>query len=88
MDLDQIKAQLRDILINRLDLVLDGPEPDDNGNLFNDWGIDSVDVLDLVLAIEQEFGVKIKQGDDNVNANFENINKLATYIDSRMTETA
>lgn len=88
MDLDQIKAKLREILINRLDLVLDGPEPDDNGNLFNDWGIDSVDVLDLVLAIEQEFGVKIKQGDDNVNANFENINKLATYIDSRMTETA
>lgn len=88
MDLDQIKVQLRDILINRLDLVLDGPEPDDNGNLFNDWGIDSVDVLDLVLAIEQEFGVKIKQGDDNVNANFENINKLAAYIDSRMTETA
>lgn len=88
MDLDQIKAQLRDILINRLDLVLDGPEPDDNGNLFNDWGIDSVDVLDLVLAIEQEFGVKIKQGDDNVNANFENIAKLAAYIDSRMTETA
>ena len=88
MDLDQIKAKLREILINRLDLVLDGPEPDDNGNLFNDWGIDSVDVLDLVLAIEQEFGVKIKQGDDNVNANFENINKLAAYIDSRMTETA
>ena len=88
MDLDQIKAQLRDILINRLDLVLDGPEPDDNGNLFNDWGIDSVDVLELVLAIEQEFGVKIKQGDDNVNANFENIAKLAAYIDSRMTETA
>lgn len=88
MDLDQIKAQLRDILKNRLDLVLDGPEPDDNGNLFTDWGIDSVDVLDLVLAIEQEFGVKIKQGDDNVNANFENINKLAAYIDSRMTETA
>ena len=88
MDLDQIKAQLRDILINRLDLVLDGPEPDDNGNMFNDWGIDSVDVLDLVLAIEQEFGVKIKQGDDNVNANFENIAKLAAYIDSRMTETA
>jgi acyl carrier protein len=88
MELDQIKTELRDILKNRLDLVLDGPEPDDNGNLFTEWGIDSVDVLDLVLAIEQEFGVKIKQGDDNVNANFENISKLATYIESRVTETA
>lgn len=88
MELDEIKAQLRDILKNRLDLVLDGPEPDDNGNLFTEWGIDSVDVLDLVLAIEQEFGVKIKQGDDSVNANFENISKLATYIESRMPETA
>lgn len=88
MELDQIKTELRNILKTRLDLVLDGPEPDDNGNLFTEWGIDSVDVLDLVLAIEQEFGVKIKQGDDDVNANFENISKLAAYIESRITETA
>ena len=88
MELTQIKAQLRDILKNRLDLVLDGPEPNDDGNLFNEWGIDSVDVLDLVLAIEQEFGVKIKQGDDNVNAHFENITRLATYINSRLAVPA
>ena len=88
MEINQIKTQLRDILINRLDLVLDGPEPSDDGSLFEAWGIDSVDVLDLVLAIEQEFGVKIKQGDDNVNAHFENISKLAAYIESRVTEVA
>lgn len=88
MSIEKIKTQLRDILKNRLDLVLSGPEPDDEGSLFNEWGIDSVDVLDLVLAIEQEFGVRIKQGDDNVNQHFENIAKLAAYIESRLPEMA
>lgn len=88
MSIENIKTQLRDILKNRLNVMVSGPEPDDEANLFNEWGIDSVDVLDLVLAIEQEFGVKIKQGDDNVNENFENIAKLAAYIDGRLPEVA
>lgn len=88
MNSKEIKLELRDIIKNRLDLELDGPEPDDDDNLFEDWGIDSIDVIDLVLAIEQEFGVKVKQGDDDVSKHFESINKLGDYIHTQIAVTA
>ncbi len=88
MENAEIRATIRNILLTRLDLVLDGPEPDDDGNLFDDWGIDSVDVLDLVLAIEQELGVKVKQEDDDVKQYFENISLLAGYIEGLKSEAA
>ena len=84
MSIETVKRQVREIIKNRLDLVIEGPEPDDSGNLFEDWGIDSVDVIDLVLAIEQQFGVKIKQTDDDVSKHFENINTLSEHIYNNM----
>ena len=84
MNNEEIKLKLRDILKNRLDIEVDGEEPDDAAGLFDDWGMDSVDVLDLVLALEQDFGVKVQQGDDEAQKQFESIATLATFVESQM----
>ena len=83
MNASEIKLQLRDILTNRMDLELDGEVPTDSDNFFDVWGIDSVDVLDLVLAIEQDFGLKIKPNDDGVKEYFDSIDTLSTYIEKQ-----
>jgi len=83
MELNEIAKEIRNIILTRLDLDLDGDEPADDASLFEDWGIDSVDVLDLVLGIEQVFSVKIKQ-DEEIEKHFFSIATLAEYISEEM----
>jgi len=56
-----LAARIKDLIVGRL--KLDGVKPDeigDNAPLFGEGlGLDSIDALELVLAIEQSFGVRI-----------------------------
>ena len=88
METKEIALEIRNIILTRLDLDLEGEEPSDQESLFEDWGIDSVDVLDLVLGIEQVFSVKIKQ-DEEIEKHFASIETLANFIAEEMaTATA
>ncbi len=74
----------KQILIKYLNLEDITPdEIDDNEPLFGDegLGLDSVDSIELVLAIEKEYGIII----DNTaqyNSIFQNVNTLLTYINA------
>lgn len=45
-------------------------------------GLDSIDALEIALAIDQHFGVKLKADDENNKAIFRCLRSLATYIDA------
>ena len=44
---------------------------------FNDLGLDSLDVADLVIQLENEIGKEIE-----LSPKYKNIDELATYIES------
>jgi acyl carrier protein len=81
MDLEQVRIGLKTMIKDRLDIDADEIGVNDDSLLFDEkaWGIDSVDVLDLVLGIEEVFGVSIKQ-DESVQKNFTSINTLAAFV--------
>jgi acyl carrier protein len=85
MNLQQIKTSLKDILVDRLAIDLAEVDSSDDAGLFDDkgWGIDSIDVLDLVLGVEKSFGVRIDQ-DEDIKIHFQSIETLAAYIQSQM----
>jgi acyl carrier protein len=85
MNLEQIKTSLKDILVDRLAIDLSEVDSSDDASLFDDkgWGIDSIDVLDLVLGVEKSFGVRIDQ-DEDIKSHFQSIQTLAAYIQSQM----
>lgn len=89
MELQEIKDQLKEIIETRLNIDTSDLDVNDDSGLFDEdaWGIDSVDVLDLVLGIEQVFGVSIKQ-DEEVNEHFASINTLSSYIQQDMLKKA
>lgn len=61
-DRSPLAAKVKDLIISRL--KLEGIKPEEIGDespLFGDGlGLDSIDALELVLAIEQTFGVRIE----------------------------
>lgn len=56
----------------------------DDANLFEDCGLDSMSVLDLILAIEEKFRITISP-DELQTELFQNISNLAQFIDSKRT---
>lgn len=87
MELDQIKQEIKKIFAERLNINVAKFNVDDDAGLFADdgWGIDSVDVIDLVLGIEKSFGIRLAQ-DAEVQKHFKSLNTLAAYLQSRQLE--
>jgi len=74
--------QLKNILIEYLNLEdITADEINDNDPLFGDegLGLDSVDSIELVLAIEKEFAVKINDS-KQYDTIFASVNNLLKYI--------
>jgi|HubBroStandDraft_5_1064220.scaffolds.fasta_scaffold1961645_1 acyl carrier protein len=56
----------------------------DDANLFEDCGLDSMSVLDLVLAIEEKFGISIS-ADELQTELFQRVSNLAEFVDSKLS---
>ena len=76
----EIKERLKKILVERLKLQVDPAQIDDNAPLFGEGlGLDSIDALELVVGLEQEFGVQVP--DEAVGREaFASINALAEFV--------
>jgi acyl carrier protein len=63
---------------------LEGQDPatlDLTAPLFGDGlGLDSLDMLEIALVVQQRFGVKLKADDPNNEAIFASMQSLADYI--------
>ena len=60
---DEVKRKIKVILVDRLKLDRSAESIGDEEPLFGPegLGLDSIDALELVLGVEQEFGVKIDE---------------------------
>ena len=78
-----IRARLKEIIIESLNL--EGMSPatiEDNEPLFGEGlGLDSVDALELVVALEKEYSVRI-EGEDASREAFTSVATLATFVET------
>jgi acyl carrier protein len=76
-----LKEQIKDLIIRRLRLEISPNEIDDNAALFEDGlGLDSIDALELVVGLEQEFGISIPDEDVGKEA-FASVEALCSYVE-------
>ena len=79
--MSDLKLRVKEMIIERL--KLEGMTPDqidDGAPLFGDGlGLDSIDALELVLGIEQTFGVKIEDEAAGLKA-FRSVQALSDFI--------
>ncbi|WP_462159883.1 phosphopantetheine-binding protein [Pseudoalteromonas sp. GB56] len=81
--MNDLKLELKKLIISSLDLEdVDVTDIDDAEPLFIDGlGLDSIDALELGLAIKKEFDVKIDANSEQTKAHFASVNALAEFIE-------
>lgn len=58
MNRPEIESKINEFLIEEIEIEADDISPD--AHLKNDLGIDSLDFVDIVVIIDQYFGIKVK----------------------------
>tara|TARA_B100000315_G_C14327728_1_gene473826 strand:+ start:309 stop:566 length:258 start_codon:yes stop_codon:yes gene_type:complete len=83
----ELKNQIKKLIISSLDLediTVDDIENDQP--LFVDGlGLDSIDALELGLAIKKEFNVKIDANSEQTKAHFASVDALAEFINQHQS---
>lgn len=82
----ELETELRALIIEVLNL--EDVSPEDVGvedDLFSDDGLalDSIDALELGVAVQKKYGVKLEPKDEKLAKYFQNIRLLAELIESR-----
>jgi len=79
--IEEMISELKVKIIETLGLIDVKPEDikDDDRLVGGDLGIDSIDVLELVMMIEKDYGVKIESKELGVKV-FASVRALATHI--------
>jgi acyl carrier protein len=79
--MEQLLEELKKKIIETLDLVDVSPDDikEDDQLVGGDLGIDSIDVLELVMMIEKDYGVKIDNKELGAKV-FVSLRTLARYI--------
>jgi acyl carrier protein len=78
---EELKSEIKQLLIKELD-IRDRSEADivDDEPLFGEGlGLDSLDALQLAMAIEERFGVKVPEG-DAARSIFASVTALAEHV--------
>ena len=84
-DMTDLKRKLKELLIERL--KFEDMTPEDIGDeepLFaGGLGLDSIDALEIVVMLESEFGMKVKN-EASARDHFRSISSLAAYVEQKL----
>jgi len=89
MDPTEIRRKLKETMIAELNLEGKTPESiDDEAPLFGEGlGLDSLDALQLAMSIEEQFGVRIPEGDE-ARPIFRSVQSIVEHIVKVKTSAA
>ena len=79
-----LAPRVKELIVRRLKLDIDPVSIQDDAPLFGEGlGLDSIDALELALAISKQYGFELRSDDDNNPRIFASLRNLAQHIDSR-----
>jgi len=85
---EALEKELKELIVDAL--MLDDVTPDEiesEAPLFVEGlGLDSIDALEMAIAIDKKYGVKIKAEDEGTRDIFRTVRSLASHIDKTRDE--
>ena len=78
------EAELARLIVKTLNLDMAPSEIDPDSALFGEGlGLDSIDVLEIALAIAQTHGVQLRSDDENNSQIFHSLRTLSEHVHAR-----
>jgi len=75
------ELELANLMVTALNLEISAPEIDPGAPLYREGlGLDSIDILELSLAISKAYGVKLRSDDENNTTIFSSLRSLNAHI--------
>jgi acyl carrier protein len=86
--MNELEAELKLLIVETL--MLDGLAPEeiasDEPLFVEGLGLDSIDALELGVAIRRKFGIRIESVNDETKAHFYSVRSLARFIEDQRNE--
>lgn len=85
--MNDLKRKIKELLIDRLKFEDMTPDDikDDEPLFAGGLGLDSIDALEIVVMLESEFGIKVKN-ESAARENFQSVAALAGFVEQRLAE--
>ena len=82
-ELSSMQREIAELIIETVNLEdMEAADFDPQEALFGDGiGLDSIDALEIALAISQQYGVQMKSEDENVRNAFANLSTLCEFVE-------
>jgi len=85
--LSQEEAKLARLIVDTLNLELDLDRIEPETPLYGEgMGLDSIDILEVALAVSQQYGVTLHADDENNTEIFASIRSLSDHIQANKTK--
>lgn len=78
-----LEPEIKNLIIAALNLEeVKAEDIDSEEDLFGSSGLalDSIDALEIGVALQKKYGIKINQDDKELNAQFKNVRSLAAFV--------
>jgi acyl carrier protein len=81
------ELELAQLIVTTLSLEVRAEEVDPTAPLYGEGlGLDSIDVLEIALAVSRSYGVKLRSDDENSRAIFRSLRSLNRHIRAHQGE--
>lgn len=79
-----MQQEIKEMIIEVLNLEDISPEEiESNEQLFGDGlGLDSIDALEIGVALKKRYNITLEQGDEEVRKHFESVATLAKFVEA------
>ena len=87
VEIPAFEGEVARLIVTCLHLEIGADEIDPEAPLFGDGlGLDSIDALELALAISREYGLELKSDDEHDRAVFSSLRALSAHIGAHRTK--
>ena len=80
--MEELKAQLKQMIVERLFLKVAPGEIPGDANLMEAYGVDSVSLFEIVVGLEDEFGISLAEEDFSIEA-FSSVDGIAELVERK-----
>lgn len=78
----ELKQQIKAMIVERLFLNVEPQGIPDDANLMDQYNIDSVNLFEIVVGLEEEFGICLEDADFNTTT-FSTVSSIAEYVSEK-----